>query len=131
MVYCTYCGTKNDESSEVCTKCGAKLNVTKNKTLEKRIEEGAEEICKRAEEWGENIGKRAEAWGENFEKRTQEDCFGLPHSGTIFGLIIGFIILLVGLSWLAGIDLNLWPIMIIIFGVLILAGTLTKLLRKR
>jgi uncharacterized membrane protein YvbJ len=120
MVYCSECGTKNEEATETCVKCGAKLNVPKEKSLEKRIEEGAEEFGKRAEEWGESFGKRAE-----------EECFGLPHGGTIFGLIIGIIIIVVGLTSLAGIDLEIWPLLIIIFGVLILGGAIYTLTRKR
>ena len=95
------------------------------------MEEGAEELGKRAEEWGEHFGKRADEWGESFEKRAEKECFGLPHGGTIFGLIIGIIIIVVGISTLAGIDLDLGPLMILIFGVLILGGALYRLTRKR
>lgn len=120
MVYCSECGTKNEESAETCVKCSAKLNVPKEKSLEKRIEEGAEEF-----------GKRAEAWGKSFAKRPEEECFGLPHGGTIVGLIIGIIIIVVGVSSLAGINLDFWPLLITIFGVLILGGAIYTLTRKR
>lgn len=120
MVYCSECGTKNEASAETCVKCGAKLNVPKEKSLEKNIEEGAEEF-----------GKRAEAWGESFGKRAEEGCFGLPQGGTIVGLIIGIIIIVVGISSLAGIDLEIWPLIILIFGVLILGGAIYTLTRKR
>ena len=120
MVYCSKCGTKNEESEEICVKCGAKLKMSKAKSLEKSIEEGAEEF-----------GKRAEAWGKSFAKRPEEECFGLPHGGTIIGLIIGMIIIVVGISTLAGIDLDLGPLMILILGVLILGGALYSLTRKR
>ena len=121
MVYCSECGTKNEEAAETCVKCGAKLKVSTEKSLEKRIEEGAEEF-----------GKRAEAWGESFGKRGEEECFGLPHGGTIFGLIIGIIIFIVGISMLAGIDLeHAWPLILIIFGVLIIGGAIYTLTRKR
>ena len=118
MVYCSKCGTKNEEVAETCAKCGATLNVLRAKSLEKRIEEGAEEFGKRAE-------------GECFGKSTEDECFGLPHGGTIFGLIIGIIIILVGISLLIGIDLEIWPLMILIFGVLIISGALYTLTRKR
>jgi len=120
MVYCSECGTKNEESAETCVKCSAKLNVQKEKSLEKSIEEGAEEF-----------GKRAEAWGKSIAKRPEEECFGLPHGGTIFGLIIGIIIIVVGISSLAGISLDLWPVLIIIFGALILGGAIYSITRKR
>jgi uncharacterized membrane protein YvbJ len=120
MVYCSKCGTKNEESAETCIKCSAKLNVPGKKSLEKSIEEGAEEF-----------GKRAEEWGKSFGKRQEEECFGLPHGGIIVGLIIGIIIIAVGVTSLAGINLDLWPLIILIFGVLILGGAIYTLTRKR
>ena len=120
MVYCTKCGTKNEETAEYCVNCGAPLKISKEKSLEQRIEEGAEEFGRRAEEWGESFGKRAE-----------DECFGLPHGGTIFGLVIGIMIVVLGLSWLAGIDLEIWPVIIIIFGLLISIGAAYSLTRKR
>lgn len=119
MVYCNYCGTKNDDDASFCVKCGAKLNVSAEKTLEKRIEEGAEEF-----------GKRAEEWGKGFEKHVDNECFGLPHGGTIFGLIIGIIIILIGVTSLAGITLDFWPLLIIVFGLLVFGGALYTILRK-
>ncbi len=120
MVFCSKCGTKNEDTTEYCVKCGEKLKVSTKKSIEKRIEEGAEEL-----------GRRAEVWGENFGKRTEQECFGLPHGGTIFGLIIGVIIILVGVTSLAGIDLEFWPFIIIIFGLLIFVGALYSLTQKR
>ena len=119
MVYCTECGTKN-EATETCVNCGAKLEVLRGKNLEKRIEDAAEEF-----------GKRAEAWGESFGKRAENECFGLPHGDTIFGLVIGIIIILVGISSLAGIDLEFWPLILIIFGVLIFGGAIYSLTQNR
>ncbi|MCJ7633645.1 zinc ribbon domain-containing protein [Candidatus Bathyarchaeota archaeon] len=83
------------------------------------------------DEWGENIGKRAEEWGKDFPKRLEKECFGLPHGGTIVGLIIGIIIILVGVTSLAGIKLEIWPLLIIIFGLLIFGGAIYTLTRKR
>ena len=120
MVFCSKCGTKNEDAADFCVSCGSKLKVSTEKTIEKRIEKGAEEF-----------GKRAEAWGEDFGKRTEQECFGLPHGGTIFGLIIGIIIILVGVTSLAGIDLEFWPLIIIIFGLLIAGGALYSLTHKR
>lgn len=120
MVYCSECGTENEEATDTCVKCGAKLRVPRVKSLEERIEEGAEEFGKRAEEWGESFGKHAE-----------DECFSLPHGGTIFGIIIGIIIILLGISWLAGINLPFWSLVLVIFGVLILSGAVYSLTRKR
>ncbi len=118
MVYCTKCGTKNEEDAKYCSKCGANLEITWEKRLERQ-----------AEDWGEEFGKRAEEWGEQFGKRVEEECFGLPHGGAIIGLIIGAIIVLVGLSWLAGENWwrYIWPLVVIFFGILIVAGTLYRL----
>ena len=109
MVFCSKCGTKNEDTAEYCVKCGAKLKASTEKSLEKRIEEGAEE----------------------FGKRAEQECFGLPHGGTIIGLIIGIIIILVGVTSLAGIDLKLWPLIIVIFGLLIFGGAIYSLTHKR
>ena len=121
MVYCTKCGTKNEEDAKHCVKCGATLEVSREKTFEKR-----------AEEWGEEFGRRAEEWGEQFGRRAEEECFGLPHGGAIVGLIIGSIIVLIGLSWLIG--AYLWryigPLIVIVFGILIVAGILSSLRRR-
>jgi phosphoglycerol transferase MdoB-like AlkP superfamily enzyme len=63
----------------------------------------------------------------------ENECFGLPNGGMIVGIIIGIIIILVGLSLFLqttyGITIDFWPIILIIFGLLILAGALSR--RKR
>ena len=127
MVYCTKCGTKNAEVAEYCVKCGAKLGVSQEETWDKRMEK-----------WGEEFGKRAEEWGEDFGKRTEKECFGLPHGGLILGLFIGVIVILVGVTSLltgSGVIENFWPLfwplIIIVFGLLIAAGALYSLTRRR
>ena len=127
MVYCTKCGTKNEEAAAYCIKCGAKLGVSREETWDKRVEK-----------WGEDFGKRAEEWGENFGKRAEKECFGLPHGGLIFGLLIGIIIILVGVSaLLTGFEVienfwpTFWPLIIVAFGLLIAAGALYSLTRRR
>jgi Zn ribbon nucleic-acid-binding protein len=119
MVYCSKCGTQNEDNAKYCVKCGSQLKISEEKSIEKRIEEGAEEF-----------GKRAEAWGQNFGKRTEQECFGLPHGGTIFGLIIGLIIILVGVTSLAGVDIEFWPLIVIIFGLLIAGGAIYSLTQR-
>lgn len=97
MVYCVKCGTKNPDDAQVCSKCGAQLYTT----------------------------------GESRHYRRMEDeCFGLPRGGMIAGIIIGLIIILAGASFLVqqeyNINLPWFPIVLIIFGVLILAGALYR-----
>ena len=99
MVYCTKCGTKNEEDSAFCVQCQQPLG-------------------------GQHTERRE-------RKRGEDECFGLPHGGIIFGLIIGIIIILVGVTSLAGIDLEFWPIIIVIFGLLIAGGAIYSLTQKR
>ena len=120
LVYCSKCGTNNVETADYCSKCGTKFKLSKEKDWEKRFEEGAEEF-----------GRRAEAWGESFGKRAEDDCFGLPHGGTIFALIFGIIIIIAGLLWIAGISFNIWPFFILMVGILIILGGLYSLTRKQ
>ena len=104
MTYCTKCGTKNEEDAVVCVKCGASLVARP-------------------------------AWRRE-RRRPEKECFGLPHGGAIVGLIIGIIIVLVGLSQvpdlLPEIDLGeyIWPFIIIVFGILIIAGALYSYSRR-
>jgi len=103
MVYCTKCGTKNEEDAVVCIKCGASLVARPP--------------------W------RRERW-----RPEEKECFGLPHGGAIAGLVIGIIIILAGISWLVSevyeIKLEIWPFIVIIFGILVLAGALYGLSRR-
>ena len=121
MVYCTKCGAKNEEDVQNCIKCGATLGVSPEKKFEAR-----------AKEWGEDFERRAEKWGDQFGKRVEQECFGLPHGGSIVGLIIGAIIILVGFSLVLGINIwhYLWALIIIAIGTLIVVGTLYSLRRK-
>lgn len=48
----------------------------------------------------------------------------------IAALVIGIIIILVGISSLPGIEIEWWPFVIIIFGILIVAGALYRYSRR-
>jgi phosphoglycerol transferase MdoB-like AlkP superfamily enzyme len=60
----------------------------------------------------------------------ENECFGLPNGGMIVGIVIGIIIIIAGISLFLqttyGISINYWPIILIIFGILILAGGLYR-----
>lgn len=132
MVYCTKCGTKNEEDVLYCVKCGAKL-VSKDESWDKRMEKWGKDFGKRAEKWGEEFGKRAEEWGEDFGRRAEKGCFGLPHGGFVFGLLLGAIIILVGLFSLLSGNEGLrffWPLLIVVFGLMITVGALYSLTRR-
>lgn len=98
MVVCPKCGAKNEEEAKYCTQCGVNL------------------------ETGAYPSRR-------YERRwVEEECFGIPRAGTIIVLAIGVIILLAGLIGLLrqivpGFPIkDVWPLAIIIFGVLVLIG---------
>jgi hypothetical protein len=66
------------------------------------------------------------------EKRVEDECFGLPHGGAIFGLFIGMVIILWGITQIPGLlpeDFNFGWLVIIAFGLLIIAGAIYKLAR--
>jgi len=100
MVYCTKCGTKNEEDAVVCVKCGASLVARP-------------------------------PWAP-VRKRAEEECFGIPHGGAIVGLVFGIIIILVGLSMLPGIEIGKYigAVLVIVFGIFILAGALYRYSRR-
>ena len=105
MVYCTKCGTKNEDDANVCVSCGASLETAAR--MERR-----------------------------FEKRMEEECFGIPRGGSIVGIIIGLIVVLVGasliLSKATGIELQTYigPIVVIIVGILIIVGAYYGMRRR-
>ncbi len=105
MVYCTKCGTKNPDDATTCSNCGAPLNPTMR-----------------------------ERRGEY--RRYEDECFGLPHGGAIVGIVIGAIILLAGLiivlqqADLIPPDVSIWPLVLIIFGLLIVIGAIFSTRRR-
>ena len=122
MVYCSKCGTKNEEDAKYCSKCGADLEVSREKHWDERVDE-----------WGEEVGRRAEKWGKQMEREFTDECFGLPHGGAIAGIIFGIIILVFGFAWLTGVDIwaNIGPFMAILVGLLIVAGAIYRVTRRR
>ena len=69
-------------------------------------------------------------------RRVEDECFGIPRGGTVVGLAIGIIIILVGSIWflqqaeLISPDVDVWPFAVIIFGILILVGAIYGLRRR-
>jgi hypothetical protein len=101
MVYCSKCGTQNPDTNNNCTNCGAPLYT---------------------------VGQRYPGSDREHYRRMENECFGLPNGGIIVGVIIGIIIVLAGLALFLqatyGIWIDLWPIILVIFGVLIVLGAL-------
>ena len=107
MVYCPKCGTKNEDTTEFCTNCGANLQT------------------------GTAATRRYE------RRKAEQECFGLPHGGIIAGLIIGLIILLWGVYLIleqTGVitgTVDFWIILLIILGVLMIVGAIYQMTRRR
>ena len=124
MVYCSKCGEKNADDAKFCVKCGVNLEGLQEKNLEERFEKSIEESA-------EQFGERMEKWGKDFGKRTENECFGLPRGGTIFGLLIGIIIIIVGLQQVFEWQIDVGPLATIIVGLLFVAGAIYGLTRRR
>ncbi|MBC7112490.1 MAG: zinc-ribbon domain-containing protein [Candidatus Methanomethyliales bacterium] len=105
MVYCTKCGAKNPDDVKVCAQCGASLYIVSETERRKRDE-------------------------------IEKECFGIPRGGAFVSLAIGIIILLSGCIWLlqqAQIipkTVDVWPIAVMIFGILIIIGAIYGLRRR-
>jgi uncharacterized membrane protein YvbJ len=106
MVYCSKCGTQNPDTATVCSNCGAPLYT---------------------------VGQQYPGSEREHYRRVQGECFGLPNGGLIASIIFGAIIILIGIGLFlqtSGYTVNfwpaIWPIIIIIFGILILAGALYR-----
>jgi hypothetical protein len=98
LVYCTKCGAENEDDALNCKNCGEPLQ-----------------------------GYRP----RRYSRREDDMCFG-PKGGSWFGIFIGLMIILAGVSalfqdtfWWASWD-KLWPIPVIILGLLIIVSTLQK-----
>ena len=64
-------------------------------------------------------------------RRERDECFGLPNSGAVAGIVFGMLIILWGLSTLLGWEVNVMAFAVITFGTLIVAGAIYKLTRRR
>ena len=100
MVYCTKCGTKNDEDAAVCVKCGASLA---GRPAWRRERRRREEECFGLPHGGAIVG-------------------------LVFGAIIiiaGLLLALQEWNVIEEIDWDIiWPFIVIIFGTLVVAGAL-------
>jgi len=113
LAYCTKCGEKNSDSAKYCVKCGANLEALQETSFEKRFEDTVENFA-------DQVGKRME-----------NECFGLPRGGAIFGLLIGIIIIIVGLQQVFEWQIDVGPLATIIVGLLFVAGAIYGLTRRR
>ncbi len=103
MVYCSKCGFKNEDDAEVCSKCGASLQISR---IERRRR------AKRVED---------ECFGLPH---------GGAIVGLFIGIII-ILWGLTQLPGLLPEEFKFWPWIIVVFGVLIAAGALYGLTRRQ
>ncbi|MFX1563279.1 MAG: zinc-ribbon domain-containing protein [Promethearchaeota archaeon] len=110
MVTCQTCGANNEEDAAFCAKCGAAL-YAKEKSR----------------------GTRTDCFGG--PGAPEDECFGLPYGGAICGLLLGFFIILWAISYFVPafqlIGAYTGPILLGIVGVLIIAGALYSINRRR
>ena len=116
MVYCHNCGTKNEEDDEYCSKCGTPLKEVDEKSYRRE----------------RRRRRRNECFGvSDHRHRQREECFGLPYGNIIVALVFGVILIFAGLSSIYGFELeNLGPALIILIGLLIIAGAIYGASRK-
>ena len=107
-MYCQKCGTKNEDNADYCLKCGVNLQTGIHASQRHERKKGEQDCFK-----------------------NEQDCFGLPNGGAIAGIIIGVMILIWGLTLWLEIDFPFWYIILIIFGILIVAGALYKITRPK
>jgi uncharacterized membrane protein YvbJ len=107
-MYCTKCGHKNEDNADICVECGAPLRMPKKKRRQ-----------------------TDECFGGD-ERNWENECFNLPYGRTLVGIIIGFIIIVIGLSIFLGQSIwqYLGSVVAILFGLLIIVGVLYGMRRR-
>lgn len=94
---------RNDDNATICSNCGAPLYT---------------------------VGERYAGSEREKYRRMESECFGLPNGGMIVAIVIGVIIILAGLTLFLQITYNIkidiGPLVLIIVGILILAGALYR-----
>jgi hypothetical protein len=107
VVYCQKCGTKNEDTAEFCSNCGATLRT------------------------GTDTSRRFE------RRRAESECFGLPNGGAIAAVVIGLIIILWGVlmlgeqqGWWVG-GFPFWIVIIVVIGVLMIAGAIYRMQKRK
>ena len=103
MVYCSKCGTKNSDEARVCSNCGAPIYT---------------------------VGEKYPGSEREHYRRVENECFGLPNGGMIAALVFGAIIIIAGITLYLqtayGISIDIWPLILIIFGALLVTGAIYR-----
>jgi hypothetical protein len=76
------------------------------------------------------VGEQYRGSEREHYRRVEKECFGLPNGGMIAAMVVGVIIILIGLNLFLnttyGIDIQFWPWIIVIIGILMVAGALYR-----
>ena len=115
MVYCAKCGTKNGGDAKSCKKCGEKLYPSRPREETKPKGDSCFGPSKRRE-------------------RHEQECFRVPRLGAIFGITIGLLIILFGVGLILsrnyGTAVEIWPLAVVIFGIMVVAAVLSASRRR-
>ena len=101
MVYCVKCTAKNSDHVKLNAQRGVPLYSTQERKDSRRVE---------------------------------DECFGIPGRSSVASLVFGIIIILVGLSLFIqevyDIAIPWWPLIIVLFGTLVIIGALYGFRRR-
>jgi len=101
MVYCVKCGAKNSDNVKICAQSGVSLYSTREREDSRRVE---------------------------------DECFGIPGRSSVASLVFGIIIILVGFSLFIqevyDISIPWWPLIIVLFGTLVIISALYGFRRR-
>ena len=104
MVYCTKCGTDNEEEAEVCTSCGASLRTSSNR------------VVRHGRDWDWD-------WDDNWSRRRHGNTWPLLFGG--FLIMLGLSQLMEDMFWWFSFD-TLWPVFLIGIGVVVISNGMKK-----
>ena len=145
MEYCIECGSKLKDKADFCNNCGKKIkhldeqkkDTKDKKSIEKQIEDTAEEIGRKAEQIGKRIEKKANDAGK-YINQWYDQTFKIagPLIGAFIALIvIRIIIYFIQLSTddiyiLTALSEGLYDYLLIIFVSMLISGYNTYFHRK-
>lgn len=65
-----------------------------------------------------------------YARAPRDECFGLPNRGAIASIVFGILIIIWGLSVLFEWEINIMAVLVVLFGVLVVSGTLYRMTRS-
>jgi hypothetical protein len=106
MVYCSKCGTNNEDEVKYCISCGANIAGKSGARVDR-----SNDMC---------FGRSEDS---------DEMCFGRPGTSNIGWAVFGIIVVLIGASWviseITGVESELfWPFMGILVGLIIIISAI-------